>query len=155
MNLDAAWPLTIYYDASCPLCAREIATLAACDFESKLRLVDCSPLEFCDPQATEASLTRAELMRAIHARDEAGRWYRGIDVFALAYQAAGLHGVARAFGHRRWRPVFDWLYPRVAKHRMLLSHLGLTNLYGWLIEFAAKRAARRAQTCRDGACATR
>jgi hypothetical protein len=38
---------------------------------------------------------------------------------------------------------------------MLLSHLGLTNLYGWLIEFAAKRAARRAQTCRDGACATR
>ncbi len=155
MNLYAAWPLTIYYDASCPLCAREIGTLAACDRASRLNLIDCSPLEFNDTQVTEVGLNRQELMLAIHARDSAGKWYRGIDVFVLAYHAAGLHGAARAFGHRRWRPVFDWLYPRVARHRMLLSRLGLTNLYGWLITFAAKRAAHRAQTCRDGACTTR
>jgi predicted DCC family thiol-disulfide oxidoreductase YuxK len=133
MKLDAAWPLTIYYDAACPLCEREIGTLASCDLNSRLRLIDCSPLDFVDVHATAAGLDRQDFMRAIHARDATGRWYRGIDVFALAYQAAGMTGVARVFAHPRLRPFWDWLYPHIAKHRMLLSRFGVTDLYGWLI----------------------
>lgn len=150
-----AWPLVIYYDASCPLCARELGTLEAFDHESRLILVDCSAMDFRDAHVAEAGLSRDELMHAIHARDSAGHWYRAIDVFALAYEAAGLAGVAGAFRSPRWRPLWDWLYPRIARNRMWLSQLGVTNLYGWLIELAARRAMCRAQSCRDNACMTR
>ena len=81
------WPLTIYYDASCPLCEREISMLMAWDRQSHLQLVDCSPPGFTDAHTLEAGLTCNDLMRAIHARDNAGAWYSGIAVFALAYQA--------------------------------------------------------------------
>ena len=153
MNAPVAWPLVIYYDASCPLCARELGTLKAFDRGARLLLIDCSPLDFDDAHVAEAGLSRHELMRAIHARDSAGRWYRAIDVFALAYEAGGLAGVAGAFRSPRWRPIWDWLYPRIADNRMWLSQLGLTRLYGRTIEFAARRAARRASTCHDGKCA--
>ena len=33
------YPLTIYYDASCPLCAAEMHTIKETDFENKLTLV--------------------------------------------------------------------------------------------------------------------
>ena len=154
MIATATWPLTIYYDASCPLCEREISMLMAWDRQSHLQLVDCSPPGFTDAHTLEAGLTCNDLMRAIHARDNAGAWYSGIAVFALAYQAAGLSGMARAFNHPRWRPYWDKLYPFIARHRMLLSRLGVTSVYGYVISLAASRAAKRAQSCRDGACSS-
>ena len=36
------YPLTIYYDASCPLCAAEMHALRDEDHACRLRLVDCS-----------------------------------------------------------------------------------------------------------------
>ena len=35
------FPLTVFYDASCPLCASEMHALAARDREARLVLVDC------------------------------------------------------------------------------------------------------------------
>ena len=139
MTAAVAWPLVIYFDASCPLCARELGTLSAFDHQSRLILVDCSSADFRDVDTAEAGLSRDDLMRAIHARDSAGRWYRAIDVFAFAYEAAGLAGVAGAFRSPRWRPVWDWLYPRIARNRMWFSQLGLTHLYGRFVSSPVKR----------------
>ncbi|HEY2344960.1 MAG TPA: DUF393 domain-containing protein [Xanthomonadaceae bacterium] len=144
--------LTIWYDASCPLCATEMRTLQHHAGAERLRLVDCSPADFRDDDVASAGYARADLMRLIHARDAEGRWLRGVDVFERAYRLAGIESVANVFGHRRLRPLWDRLYPWIARHRMALSRLRLDAFYGWAIAWAARRAARRARGCDRGDC---
>lgn len=146
------YPLTIYYDASCPLCATELHTLRDHDRTCQIRLVDCSAPGFDDSALAAAGYPRAELMRLIHARDTAGHWYRGIDVFVHAYRAAGLESVAHSFEHPLLKPVWERIYPWIARHRMLLSRLHLGAGYGWLVRRAARRAAARAAAARKAAC---
>jgi predicted DCC family thiol-disulfide oxidoreductase YuxK len=147
-----AWPLTIYYDASCPLCREEMDALAMGDVHARLRLHDISSPDALDRHCHAAGLGRSALMEAIHARDADGAWFRGVPVFELAYAAAGLEGLARLFGHPRLRRLWDRLYPWVARHRQWLSRLRLDRPYGFLVRRAALRARRRAATCVAGVC---
>jgi len=157
----APYPLTVYYDASCPLCAAELHALRDCDDRGRLRLVDCSGPGFRDPAVTAAGLDVAALMRLIHARDAGGAWYRGVDVFVLIYRAVGIETIARLWAHPWLRPLWDRLYPQVARHRQLLSRLGLHPGFGWYLRRAARRAARqaarraqqRSRACAAGQCA--
>ena len=150
--MNASWPLLIYYDASCPLCREEMHALKAHDAGDRLRLVDASPDGFADPELTAAGIARADLMRLIHARDANGRWFIGVDVFELAYGAAGLHGIARLWANPKLRPLWNSLYPWVARLRQPLSWLRLNRAYGWLVRRAAARAQARASTCATGTC---
>ena len=150
--MTAAWPLTVYYDASCPLCREEMHALAAHDGEDRLVLVDASAPGFSDPDLAAAGIPGQELMRLIHARDAQGRWFIGVAVFEQAYAAVGLHRVAALWGHPRLRPFWDRAYPWVARFRQPLSRLGLNKAYGWLVRRAAARAQRRAQACAQGRC---
>lgn len=136
------YPLTIYFDASCPLCAAELQTLRDHDGESRLELVDCSAPGFRDDATAADGIGVAELKRRIHARDAAGRWYRGVDVFALAYRAAGIEAIARIGASARLRPCCDRLYAWIADHRAALSRLRLHRPFGWLVRRAARKAAR-------------
>lgn len=146
------WPLTIFYDASCPLCREEMHALKAFDAGGRLRLRDASAPGFDDARCRSAGVGTVELMRLIHAVDGAGRWYRGVPVFELAYGAAGLTTVARLFSHARLRPLWDRLYPWIARFRQPLSALRLNRVYGAWVRRAARRAQRRTQACRDGLC---
>jgi predicted DCC family thiol-disulfide oxidoreductase YuxK len=139
----AAMPLTVYYDASCELCAGEIGMLAEGDRHGHLRLVDCSAPEFDDRGFQADGVTRDAMMAAIHARDANGRWYRGVDVFALAYAASGLPGIARFWASARLRPLFERGYPWVARHRRKLSRLGLPRLFNLIRLMRARRAGAR------------
>lgn len=150
--MNANWPLVIYYDASCPLCREEMHALKDHDSQSRLTLVDASPAGFADAHLEAAGIARADLMRLIHARDAAGRWFIGVDVFELAYAAAGLHGMARLWANPRLRPVWTRLYPWVARFRQPLSWLRLNRAYGWLVRRAATRAQARAAACATGRC---
>ena len=133
------YPLTIYYDASCALCANEIRALKALDGDDRLALVDCSAPDF-DPSALgREDLTRAALMRQVHARDAAGRWLAAVDVYEAAYRAVGLEMAARMWGHRLLKPLWSALYPIVANNRQLLSRLGVSRLMQWFIPKRAKR----------------
>lgn len=147
-----AWPLRIWFDGACPLCAREMAALDSADVHGRLDLVDCAPAGFGDPLLVAAGVPVSELGRLIHARDAEGHWYRGIDVFVLAYAAAGLHGTARFWSQPLLRPLWDRIYPWIARHRLRLSRLGLTRPWGWLIERAARRALARSASCSKGVC---
>lgn len=144
--------LTIWYDASCPLCRAEMHALQAYAGVERLRLVDCSPPGFEDAAVAAAGFTRADLMRLIHARDDDGRWLRGVPVFERAYRLAGIEGAARLFSHPWLRPFLDRIYPWVARHRMRLSRLGLPAAYGWMIRCMARRSARAAKACDNGSC---
>ncbi|MFY2764723.1 thiol-disulfide oxidoreductase DCC family protein [Arenimonas sp. MALMAid1274] len=147
-----AWPLVIYYDASCPLCREEMHALKDFDAHSLLELRDASAAGFTDPQLSQAGIAQADLMRLIHARDSAGQWYRGVEVFERAYRAAGLEAVAAVWAQPRLRPVWDRLYPWVARFRQPLSRLHLNRLYGWLVRRAARRAQEKSRACAEGRC---
>lgn len=144
--------LTIWYDASCPLCATEMHALQSCTEAGRLRLLDCSAVDFDEAETAAAGFARADLMRAIVARDAEGSWLRGVDVFEAAYRMAGLENVARIWGNRWLRPIWDRGYPWVARHRMLLSRLHLDAAFGWWIARAAKRANRLAAGCDGQKC---
>lgn len=150
--MTAAWPLVIYYDASCPLCREEMHALKAHDGAQRLTLVDASAPGFTDPDLTAAAIPRDALMRLIHARDSAGKWFIGVAVFEQAYGAVGLKRVAALWAHPRLRPLWDRLYPWVARFRQPLSWLRLNRAYGWLVRRAAARAQRQAAACTEGRC---
>lgn len=155
MKSAACVPLTIYYDASCPLCANEMHALKAADDDSKLVLVDCSRPEFDDRPFADYGITRESMMRLIHARDADGRWLRGVDVFEAAYDAAGFAALARLWGHSRLRPWWEKLYPWVARNRNALSRLGLPHLFRLLTRNARRRSASAAaHGCSTGVCIT-
>jgi predicted DCC family thiol-disulfide oxidoreductase YuxK len=135
------YPLTVFYDASCPLCAAEMRALREKDTAGRIELVDCSAPEFDDTVLAGAPITRQDLMERIHARDAHGRWLRGVDVFEAVYRAVGLEGAARTWGDPRWRRLLDRLYPWIARHRWLLSRLRLHAIVGRLIRGAARHRA--------------
>jgi len=120
-----AYPVSVYYDASCALCRAEIEAMKSRDAHDRLRLVDCSAADFAAPEGT----TRDALMARIHARDANGAWLRGVDVFAAVYEAAGFRRTARLYRSRALRPLFDRLYPWIADRRRMLSALGLPRLF--------------------------
>lgn len=132
MKPSPTYPLTVYYDASCPLCRSEMETMKARDAGNVLRLVDCSAPAFSETTCATEGVTRPMMMVRIHARDAGGRWLRGVDVFAVVYRAAGFTTLARLYESRLLRPLFDRLYPWIADHRHVLSRWGLPRLFHWL-----------------------
>jgi predicted DCC family thiol-disulfide oxidoreductase YuxK len=118
-----SYPLTVYYDASCPLCRAEMHALRDRDREGRLQLVDCSARDFDDTGLLAYGVTRDKLMEVIHAQDAYGRWLVGIDCYEAMYRAAGKERVAALWGNRWLRPMFRRAYPWVARHRQFLSRL--------------------------------
>ena len=141
------YPLSIYYDASCPLCAGEMHALKERDAHDRLLLIDCSSVDFADHETGNAGIARRELMRRIHARDAAGRWLDGVAVFEVAYRAVGIETVAWLWGHQWLRPIWDRVYQWVARNRMLLSRFGFARVFTYCVRMAAQRAERRSRGC--------
>ena len=145
-------PLTLYYDASCPLCSAEMAALKRCDRHDVLRLVDCAAPGFADADCAAARIEVPALMRRLHCRDAAGQWRIGVPAFAVAYTAVGAAGIGGFFADTRWAPVLDRLYGWLADHRQGFSRLGLNGVFGAWVHWMARRAQRRAAACHDGRC---
>lgn len=149
-----AYPLTIYYDASCPLCATEMNAIKACDAHQRLTLVDCSTDPMIDGAPAQAGIPRAALMQVIHARDANGVWLRGVEVFAAAYSAAGVDAMTRLWSNPRLRPLWEVLYPWIARNRQSLSRLVAPRVIERLIAIASRRQALRSR-CVDSVCASK
>ena len=143
MALPITFPLTVFYDASCPLCASEMQALAARDREARLVLVDCSAPDFDERPFAAEGVTRAAMLAQIHARDDAGRWLAGVDVFVEAYRAAGFPRIARLFASARLRPLWTRLYPWIARNRQLLSRWQLFRVYDILVRNPCERCGTR------------
>lgn len=135
MTATIQFPLTIFYDASCPLCASEMHTIKETDFENKLVLVDCSSEAFSEPQFCPSN--KQEMMSRIHAQDATGKWIKGVDVFAAAYSAAGFNKLGQFWGSPMMRPILSRAYPLVADNRHLLSKTPLPSLFNKLLRICA------------------
>jgi predicted DCC family thiol-disulfide oxidoreductase YuxK len=147
-----SYPLTIFYDGSCPLCTREIALLTRFDEAQQLAVVDCSAADFGPVDGYQ----RASMMALIHARDAAGQWLIGAPVFAAAYSATGFASIASLWGSARLQPMWAVVYPWIANNRMWLSKLGAISAMTWVLHKLHARAAKKAllasQGCKDDAC---
>ena len=150
--MNIAYPLRIYYDASCPLCRTEMHALKSYDLGQRLDLVDCSPADFSDVFADNSGYRRSEMMRLIHARAADGQWLIGVSVFEAAYGATGITGMEKMWANPWLRPIWDRIYPWIADNRMGLSKLGLTRIFGWMVSGAAKKAAAKSQACANNMC---
>lgn len=78
------FPLRVFYDGSCIVCATEIEHYLRRDREGRLEPVDISAGEF-DP--TIYRISRNEFMDQLHAIDNSGRIYRGVEAFRAIWQA--------------------------------------------------------------------
>jgi predicted DCC family thiol-disulfide oxidoreductase YuxK len=132
------FPLTVFYDAGCPVCALEMDALRQRDRCDRLKLVDMSAPGF---DARSYGLDHDDLDAVIHALRPDGTVLRGMEVLRSAYGAAGLGWL---LGSTRWpvlKPAFDAAYRVFARHRHAIS-----RLLGPLIHAARARSSRRGGT---------
>ena len=145
------YPLTIFFDASCPVCALEMDHLRARDKTSRLVLVDMSASGF---DAARYGLALPELDAAIHALRPDGSVVRGMAVLRLAYAAAGLGWLLQPSAAAPLRPVFDAAYRVFARHRKSISR-ALAPLLGALRERRAPRVFTHMEGCVGAECKMR
>jgi len=115
-----AWPLTLYFDGDCPLCAREIRLLSRHASPQRLLLVDISAADF-DPLLLGLSLTA--MQNRLHARWADGTWLLGLDASLWSWEAAGLGIWVAPLHWRPLRPLLEWGYRLFCRLRPHLARL--------------------------------
>jgi predicted DCC family thiol-disulfide oxidoreductase YuxK len=146
--MNATYPLTLFYDANCPVCALEMDHLRSRDSAGKLRFVDIAAPGF---DTFPAGVGMAELDAEIHATRPDGSVLRGVEVLRLAYAAVGLGWVMRPTGWGPLRPLFDAGYRIFARHRRSISRAA-APLIDTIRTVRARRTAQRMRDCAAGAC---
>src|SRR5437868_4332306 len=142
------YPLTLFYDAACPVCALEMDHLRETDRYGWLRFADIAAPGF---DASVHGSTLADMDAEIHGLCDDGTMLRGVEVLRLAYDAVGLGWVMRPTGWGPLRPIFDAGYRVFARNRRGISRTA-APLIRLLRAARARRMAARMQACRDGAC---
>lgn len=115
------FPLTVFYDGSCPVCSREISHYRALSRDGRLNFVDISAESF---DAADWGMDQAALMKAMHVKDAAGQLYLGVDAFRALW--LGLPGLRyRSLSQVLGLPGLHMLavlgYRIFARYRHLLS----------------------------------
>lgn len=116
------WPLTLYFDGDCPLCAREIKLLRRRATDARLLLVDISRDDF---DAPALGFTLERMQSVLHARFANGHWVTGLDATLWSWRAAGLGAWAAPLTWRPLRPLFAIgyrLFCRLRPHLAWLPH---------------------------------
>ena len=146
--MSATFPLTLYYDAACPVCALEMDHLRERDAAQRLRFVDIAAPGF---DAAALGLDLAALDAELHGRWADGSTVTGMAALRAAYDAAGLGWVLRPTGFGPLRPAFDAAYRLFAQHRRRISHAAAPVIEA-VRSLRARRTSRRMADCRSGAC---
>ncbi|MCJ8170196.1 thiol-disulfide oxidoreductase DCC family protein [Atopomonas sediminilitoris] len=102
-----AWPLTLYYDSHCPLCAREIAHLRQHASTERLVLADIHADNFEQPTDLPAG---GDLSQRLHARFADGQWLEGFDATYWSWHAAGLGHWVKPLSWRWLKPFWRVSY---------------------------------------------
>ncbi len=146
--MSATYPLTLFYDAACPVCALEMDHLRERDVDHKLAFVDIGAAGF-DP--APFGVTWAQMDAQIHAMRPDGSMVRGVEALRLAYAGAGLGWVLRPTGWAPLKPWFDLGYRVFARHRRSISRAA-APLIDAVRAARAARITSRMQQCSAGAC---
>ncbi|SEM45609.1 Predicted thiol-disulfide oxidoreductase YuxK, DCC family [Variovorax sp. YR750] len=128
-----AYPLTVYFDASCAICSAEMGSLKARDKAGRLQMIDCSPAAFNGGPAP-----REALMAAIHVSDAEGRVHVGVPAIRICRSAVGLSSGSFLLDLPVVAPLADRAYALLARNRYRIPR--------WL---ATRLAGRVARSCDD------
>jgi predicted DCC family thiol-disulfide oxidoreductase YuxK len=150
--MNAVYPLTIYFDASCGLCNSEMQNIKIHDHNNQLVLIDCSVKDFDDSPFHGEGITKNLMMNRLHAQDANGDWLVGVEAFEVIYRTVGMASIAKLWGGRFTKPLAVKLYPWVVKHRYTLSKIGLPELFGLWSRHTARKAEKRSRLCSEGRC---
>jgi predicted DCC family thiol-disulfide oxidoreductase YuxK len=143
--MNTVYPLTLYYDSSCPLCNQEMTRLKQHDQADNLKLVDCSAADYAAPAGAPE---RQKMMQLLHAQTADGMWVVGVPAFRLAYAGAGFHFVADWLDRPYIKQAMNRLYPLIARNRYLIPGWFAKIWFNWL----AIHAQRRSRSCAKGQC---
>jgi predicted DCC family thiol-disulfide oxidoreductase YuxK len=146
--MSATYPLTLLYDAQCPVCSLEMDHLRERCRDGRLRFVDISQPDF---DATPYGVTLAAMDAEIHGIRPDRSVIRGVGVLRLAYDAAGLGWVMRPTGWAPLRPLFDAGYRVFARHRRRIS-AAAAPLIDAIRARRARRMSHAMRACQGGAC---
>ncbi|GAJ71771.1 LOW QUALITY PROTEIN: cell division inhibitor [Vibrio sp. JCM 18904] len=111
--------LIIFYDGTCPLCAKEMKALKQRDAKQHIKTVDIYSDAFSDyPQ-----IDPEQANTILHALNEkGGELLLGLDVTHRAWQLVGRGWLYAPLRWRLVKPVADWLYLKFAKNRYRVSY---------------------------------
>lgn len=129
MGLLAPYPLTVFFDGACPICAREIALMKRMDQQRQLEFNDFSAVDY---DTASIDVSSAELGRIIHARWADGRVISGVEVFRAMWEAVGLGMLARL-------------------SRLFLIEPMVLRAYAWFAR-NRRRLTGRSNSCPTSAC---
>ena len=146
----AVYPLTLLYDAQCPVCSLEMDHLRARCPDGRLLFEDISQPGF---DAARFGLTFEAVDAEIHAIRPDGSVLKGVEVLRLAYAAAGLGWVMHPTGWAPLRPLFDLGYRLFARHRRRIS-VAAAPLIDAIRAQRARRMTEAMRECRTGVCRT-
>ncbi|GGK23538.1 thiol-disulfide oxidoreductase DCC family protein [Aliivibrio fischeri] len=112
------YQLTVFYDGTCPLCAKEMRALKKQDKNNVIKTIDIYSEAFSeypniDPKAANTVL---------HALNQKGELILGLDVTYLAWK---LVGKGWFYAPLRWpgiKMIADWCYLHFAKNRYRVSY---------------------------------
>jgi len=157
-TLHRSYPLTLLYDASCPVCRLEMDELRHRNVQGRLVFVDISAPDFDLARhwhdtldAGHARPSFGDMNAALHGIGPYGNLYTGVETIRLAYAAVGLGG---RWAPTRWpllRSISEAAYRWFARHRYEIS-THLAPLVSRIEQRRAHARMNRMQRCHDGHC---
>jgi predicted DCC family thiol-disulfide oxidoreductase YuxK len=142
------YPLTLLYDAACPVCSLEMDHLRERNALGHLIFVDIAAPGF---DATPWGTTMAELAAEIHGVAADGRHLIGLAALRAAYAAVGLGWVLRPTAWGPLAPLADAGYRWFARYRRPIS-AAAAPLIAVVRTVRARRVHQRMARCQGGAC---
>ncbi len=115
------YPLTVYYDSSCPICEREMRLLQQRDQHGNLLLLDCSSADFVAPAGAPDV---ASMMKLLHVQTPDGQWVAGVPAFQMIYRGVGFGFASDWLERPPVARMMKILYPLIARFRHFIP--------GWL-----------------------
>lgn len=79
-----AWPVQVFYDGGCRVCATEIEHYRTLEHAGRLDFIDISAPAF---QAESYGRSQQQFMISMHVRDAAGRCWCGVAAFPVIWRA--------------------------------------------------------------------
>jgi predicted DCC family thiol-disulfide oxidoreductase YuxK len=114
----ASYPLTVFFDGACPICAREIALMKRLDRRRQVEFCDFSSQEY---DATSRGFAAADLGTVIHARWADRSVITGVEVFRAMWEAVGLGVLAKLSRLSLVEPLVLRAYAWFARNRLRLT----------------------------------
>ncbi|MGR5058553.1 thiol-disulfide oxidoreductase DCC family protein [Vibrio rotiferianus] len=111
--------LTVFYDGTCPLCAKEMKALKQRDAKQQIKTVDI----YSEAFAAYPQIDHEQANTILHALNEKDELLLGLDVTHRAWQLVGRSWLYAPLRWRIIKPVADWLYLKFASNRYRVSYL--------------------------------